>query len=63
MSGSKWKAEVGMGNSECGMRNAEYGKYKHGAQAQRHGVNSLKEILVLKPYAPCPMLELIAIKI
>ncbi len=23
MSGNKWKAEVGMGSSECGMRNSE----------------------------------------
>ena len=63
MSGSKWKAEVGMGNGEWGIRSAECGKYKHGAKRRGHGVNSLKEILVLKPYAPCPMLELIAIKI
>jgi len=48
---------------EGGSRNGECGKYKHGAKCRGHGVNNLKEILVLKPYAPCPMLELIAIKI
>jgi len=32
MSGSKWKAEVGMGNGEWGIRSAECGKYKHGAK-------------------------------
>ncbi len=35
MSGNKWKAEVGMGNSECGVRNAENISMEQSAEDRR----------------------------